>query len=165
MVYLCNCRLQSCAVQYGDHQPHVSFLISFLFIQSFWLCWSSLLCGSFLELPRARATLCFRVSISHFSEFSCFRAQALGHLCFGVVVHGLSAFSSQAASVGSVAMVRALVAPQHVGASQTRDQTHEPHTAGWVQPVDHQGSPKCAYLNLNLLKLILGEKLILEENF
>ena len=81
-------------------------------------------------MPRARATLCFRVSISHFSEFSCFRAQALGHLCFGVVVHGLSAFSSQAASVGSVAVVRALVAPQRVGASQTRDRTHAPCSEG-----------------------------------
>ena len=80
-----------------------------------------------------------------------------------VAVRGLSSFSSQAESVGSAAVVRALVAPQHVRASQSRDQTHEPHTAGWVQPLDHQESPKCAYLNLNLLKLILGEKLILEE--
>ena len=85
------------------------------------------------ELSRVATSKGYSVSVFRFliAVNSLVAEHRLSGTCASVVVvHGLSTFSSQAESVGSVAVVRASAAPQHVGASQTRDETHEPHTAG-----------------------------------
>ena len=71
---------------------------------------SSLLCVGFLQLWRAGATLCCGAQASHCSGFFCCGARALGAQASVVVARGLQ-------STGSV------VAPRHVGSSQTRART------------------------------------------
>jgi len=64
-------------------------------------------------------------AISHCGGFSCYGAQAPGHMDTVVMAQGLQ-------RADSVVVVRGLVSPQHVGSSCTRDQTGVPCIARWI---------------------------------
>ena len=56
----------------------------------------------------------------------------------GLYVHGLQ----QLRLAGSVVLVHDLVAPWHMGYSQSRDHTHDLCTGGWILNHLTQGSPQ-----------------------
>ena len=72
---------------------------------------------------------------SHCNDFSCCRARALGEQVSVVVARGLQ-------STGSVVVAIGFVAPQHVGSSQTRDQTCVPYMGSRLLTLNHLGSPR-----------------------
>ena len=100
--------------------PLSSLLMLNFYFLFFGCIGSLLLCAGFLQLWWVGATLRCSAWASHWGGFSCCRAWALGLWASIVVSHGLSICGSQALEC------RGLVAMQHVGPSQTRDQTHVP---------------------------------------
>ena len=72
------------------------------------------------------ATLPCGAQASHCGGFSCCRAQALGVRASVVVAHGLSSCGSWALERRLSSWHTDLVAPRHVGSSQTRDRTCVP---------------------------------------
>ena len=87
---------------------------------------SLLLCTGFLWLRRAGATLRCSVRASHCSGFSCCRAWALGVWASVVVARVFSSCGSGSRVQAQQLWCMGLVAPWHVGSSQTRAQTHVP---------------------------------------
>ena len=83
---------------------------------------SSFLCKGFLQLRRAGATLHRGAWASHCCGLSCCGAQAP---------------DAQAQQL----WLTGLVAPRHVGSSQTRARTRPLHWQADSQPLRHQGSP------------------------
>ena len=85
---------------------------------------SSFLCEGFLQLRRAGTTLHRGAQASHYRGLSCCRAQAP---------------DTQAQQL----WLTGLVAPRHVGSSQTRARTRVPCIGqADSQPLHHQGSPE-----------------------
>ena len=76
----------------------------------------------FLQLRRAGATLRCGARASHCGGFSCCQARALGSRASVVVECGLGSCGLQAQQLWHVG----LIAPRHVGSSQTRAQTCVP---------------------------------------
>ena len=111
----------------------------YLFIYISGCIGSLLLCAGFLWLQRVGAPLYCRVRASHCSGFSCFRARALGTRASVVVAHRLSSCGTRAQQLwhtSSRAQAQqwfmGLVAPQHVGSSPARAQTHVPCIGRWI---------------------------------
>ena len=100
------------------------FLIFILFLAALGLCCHA---WAFPQLQRAGATLRCGAQASHCGGFSCCRARALGAWASVVVARGFQ----QLWLAGSRAQAqqlwrKGLVAPRHVGSSQTRDRTRVP---------------------------------------
>ena len=97
------CRL-SCMILFVCFWPYWVFVAARAFISScnYWGLRSS-----------------FSVQASHCSGLSCCRSQALGHTVFNSCAHGLGSCDSQGLEFRLNCC--GLVAPRHVGSSQTRD--------------------------------------------
>ena len=105
---------------------------------------SSFLCEGFLQLRRAGATLHRGARTSHYRGLSC---------C------GALAPDAQAQQL----WLTGLVAPRHVGSSQTRAQTRVP--LQWQadsQPPRHQGSRFCSFLIHILMGCVITIKQVLK---
>ena len=106
------------------------FNFSLFLIYLFFSCvGSSLLHTGFLQLRRTGATLHCSARASHCSGFSCCKAQALERAGFG----SCGTWTQQLWLSGSRAQTQqlwraGLVAPWHVGSSQTRPRTRVPCT-------------------------------------
>ena len=95
------------------------------FIYLFWLRWVFLCCvGLSLDVKSRGSLSSYSTWASHYSGFSCFRAQAPG--CSGSVLW-LPGSRAQAQSWHMV-----LVAPQHMGSSRIRDQTRVSCIGKWI---------------------------------
>ena len=80
--------------------------------------------GSFLILASGDYSLVAFERASHCSGFSCCGARSLEHTGFNVVAYGLSSCNSPGSREEAQYLWHTgLVAPQHVGSSQTRDRT------------------------------------------
>ena len=77
-------------------------------------------------MRRAGATLCCGAWASHCGGFFCCGAWALGMRASVVVARGLRSCNAGFRAQAQLLWHMGLVAPQHVGSSQTRDQTHVP---------------------------------------
>ena len=123
------------------HRLHIlrgnffSFFLIHLFVCLFiYGCVGSLLLRTgFLQLLRAGATLCCTAWASHCGGFSCCTTWALGTQASVVVALGLQ----QLWLTGSRAQAQqlwcmGLVAPWHVGSSQTRARTCVPYIGRWI---------------------------------
>ena len=98
---------------------HYYFLNLFIYLFIFGCIGSSLLCTGFLQLWQAGATLRCSVRASHCSGFSCCGAWALGAQAQQLWLAGSRAQAQQLWGTS-------LVAPQDIGSSRTRAQTHVP---------------------------------------
>ena len=94
----------------------------FIYLFIFGCGGSSLLCVDFAQLWRAGATLCCSARASCCSGFSCCGARALGVRASVVVAQGLNSCGTRAQQLWRTG----LVAPRHVGSSQTRARTRVP---------------------------------------
>ena len=100
--------------------------IFFNFIYLFWLRWVFLCCvGLSLDVKSRGSLSSYSTWASHYSGFSCFRAQAPG--CSGSVLW-LPGSRAQAQSLWHMV----LVAPQHMGSSRIRDQTRVSCIGRWI---------------------------------
>ena len=90
---------------------------------------------AFSSFSKQRLLSSCNAQASHCNDFSCCRARALGEQVSVVVARGLQ-------STGSVVVAIGFVAPQHVGSSQTRDQTCVPYMGSRLLTLNHLGSPR-----------------------
>ena len=129
---------------------------------------SSLLRTGFLQLQRAGATLHCGARASHCSGFSCCGARALAAQASVVVARGLNSCGMQAQQLrhtGSRAQAQqlcctGLVAPWHVGSSQTRARTHVPCIGRQI--LNHCTTRKAPQQFLQLRILVPDEWLVEE---
>ena len=128
---------------------HVSFFFFFinLFILFIFGCVGSLpQCTGSLQLRRAGATLLrCGARASHCGGLPCCRARAPGAWAPVAVARGLQ-------STGSAAVAHGL--PCSVACGIFPDQGSNPHPLHWQadsQPLCHQGSPACVFLNYGFL--------------
>ena len=66
----------------GREVPYELFKKKFFFLIYFWLCWVLVAVPAFFLVVASRATLHCSEWTPHGSDFSCFGAQALGHMGF-----------------------------------------------------------------------------------
>ena len=118
-------------IYYVSESPSASILMVFALTIHFWLCWVSVAVWAFPSCGEQGLLSTCGAWASHCSGFSGCRAQALGYSGSVIVVIRLSSCGAQGQQLqllGSRAQAQqllclGLVALQHGGSSQTRDQT------------------------------------------